>query len=249
MALLCISYLEVEDVKKESKEYKKEVEKLKQVKKDVSTDKSEDIEKTALVKFLEQNKVRTFISALGGNASIDFEKQTANVSMMYAAIYIKNSPSSISLSEINNYLKLYGIVNTSYPNIPCSIDNTYIYQYDDSNQTYNFVGSHDHGSMINVSEPVYIKPLSLKKKNGSYILTTNEVYIDENVSANITADVEGKQGISDIQSYKKEDGSIDYSKLIIDYENNYKKDKYQKYEYTFKKDKSSSFYLSSYKKA
>ena len=240
IALLCISYLEVEEVNKQNQEYKNQIQKLKKQ----NQEKKETSKPSALVKFLEQNKVRTFITSIGQD-QIDFTTQITNANIINAVLNIKNNPASINISEINNYLKLYGIEKSEYPNIYCPIDNTIIYQYNSTNQTYNQI-PHEHIT-INTNEPIYIKPLKLEEKNGTYILTTNEIYINENISTFTTADPNGKVEIKPIQTYKKENGEIDTIKIIEDYEKG-ETQNLPKYKYTFKKDEKGSYYLTNYSK-
>lgn len=154
---------------------------------------------------------------------------------------------TVSGQSVSSYIKEVFNKEATLTDVGCEYNDGVLYFYDSANDVFNYTGHvHDPVSTI----PTYTKLNSINKKNGKYILVLNKLYFNKLKSEYITSDPLGINVIYNFVDYDmpSDNGPVlDFEKLKIDYDANYKKlkNKGNRYKYTFAK-KGKKYYLEKY---
>lgn len=139
--------------------------------------------------------------------------------------------------EVADYIKKVFDKEVTFSNVNCERNDGVVYTYDSVNNKFIYNNHQDHGV---VTEPIYTKVNSIKRKDDKILVVLNKLYYNPSKSEYITTDPLGINWVYNSKDYMHtvEGGEdIDLTKLSANYENNFDdlKNIGTRYSYTFSK--------------
>lgn len=185
----------------------------------------------------------------GSNYSLD-------VNSLILSYYTQHK-GNLTKEELDRFFKTYyNLENINYSNIviqDCDFDQNTFLKYDASTQKYIAPNEEDEAWFCNGPidydfDPIYLKTYKIEKVDSSYLLTVTGIWFNSGSPTFEKSDNTGKY-FADLGDCTGEASYCD-QQMIDKYESTYstEKEKYPKYQITFKKQSDNTFYITSIKK-